>query len=148
MPLYGKFIGSVMGGYSAGQNYTVSVLNDTLKVMMTTSSYTPSQTSDQFKSDVTNEVTGTNYSAGGATVGTKTLTFNSGTKVTTFDAADVTWASSTISNARYAVLYKSTGTDSTSPLVAYWDFGSNQSSNNGDFTIQWNGSGIFALSVA
>jgi hypothetical protein len=61
-----------------------------------------------------------------------------------FDADDVVWTSSTIT-ARGAVLYKDTGTPSTSPLICYIDFGSNKSSNGADFTIQWSSSGILKL---
>ena len=59
-----------------------------------------------------------------------------------FDAADVTWASSTIT-ARYGVLYKDTGTSTTSPLIVLVDFGQNESSSNGNFTVQWSTQGIF-----
>jgi len=63
------------------------------------------------------------------------------------DAADTTWASSTIT-ARYAVVYASTGTASTSPLIGYVDFGSDQSSTNGNFTITWDATGIVRVTVA
>jgi hypothetical protein len=61
-----------------------------------------------------------------------------------FDAANVTWSASTIT-ARGAVLYQNTGTDSTSPLIGYFDFGSDQSSSSGDFTIAWNAEGLLNL---
>lgn len=112
---------------------------------MLTSSYTPSQSANAHWSDVnTNEVTGTGYTAGGATLGSKSLTIAS--NVTTFTAANTTWSTSTIT-ARYAVIYKSTGTASTSALIGYIDFGSNQSSSGGNFTIAWNASGILTLPV-
>lgn len=38
--------------------------SDTIKVMLTTSSYTPNQDTHIYKSSVTNEVTGTGYTAG------------------------------------------------------------------------------------
>lgn len=65
----------------------------------------------------------------------------------TFDAADVTWASSTIA-ARYAVIVKIRNAGANKELdnlVAFIDFGSTQSSSNGNFSIQWNSSGILAL---
>ena len=67
---------------------------DRFKVMLVTSSYTPDFGTHDFKSDVTNEVTGTGYSSGGESLSSVTLTQSSST--ITFDADDVTWASSTI----------------------------------------------------
>lgn len=120
---------------------------DTIKVALTTSTYTPSQDTHDYFNDITNEVTGTGYTAGGATLASKTVTYTSGTNTQAFDAADVTWSASTIT-ARYAIIYDSTGTSSTSALIGYVDFGADVISSGGDFTIQWNASGIFTISVA
>ena len=120
---------------------------DTIKVALTTSTYTPAQDTHDYFDDITNEVTGTGYTAGGATLGSKTITQTDATNKQTFDAADVSWTTSTIT-ARYAVIYKSTGTGSTSPLIGYVDFGSDQASTSGTFQIQWNAAGIFTATVA
>lgn len=64
-----------------------------------------------------------------------------GSAVIWLDADDVTWASSTIT-ARYAVIYKDTGVATTSPLIGFVDFGQDESSSNGNFTIQWSANGI------
>ncbi len=78
-----------------------------------------------------------------ATVADGTVTWAEfGTHIVTFDADDVSWASSTVS-ARYGVLYKSTGTASTSALIGYFDFGSTVSSTNGTFSIPFHSAGIF-----
>lgn len=120
---------------------------DTIKVALVSSSYTPNQDSHDYWDDVSSyEVTGTGYTAGGATLGSKTVGYTSGTNVTKFDAADVSWTSSTIT-ARYAVVYLSTGSSSTSPLIAYVDFGSDQSSSSGTFSISWSASGIFTTTA-
>lgn len=122
---------------------------DTIKVALATSSYTPSQDADDYWNDVVaNEVSGTGYTATGITLTTKTIGYTSGTNVIKLDADDVTWSSSTIT-ARYAVIYDATpGTDATRPLLGYVDFGSNQSSSNGNFTITWDANGIFAITIA
>jgi hypothetical protein len=117
---------------------------DTLKVALVTSAYTPDIDAHNFYSDLTNEVTGTGYSAGGSTLTTPTVTQDNTNDWAYFDADDVTWAASTIT-ARGAVLYKSTGVAGTSLLIAYFDFGSDKSSTAGNFTIQWNASGIVRL---
>ena len=119
---------------------------DTIKVALTTSSYSPAASTHDYFNDVTNEVSGTNYAAGGATLGSLSLTESGGT--VTFDAADTTWSQSGagFSNARYAVIYKSTGTSSTSPLIGYIDFGSDKGNVAGDLTIQWGASGLITWS--
>lgn len=112
---------------------------------MVSSAYTPAPTTHDYFDDITGEVSGTNYTAGGATLGSVTLTESSGT--VTFDAADVTWTTSGtgFTNARYAILYKSTGTSSTSPLIGYIDFTTDKGNTTSDLTIQWGTSGVFTV---
>lgn len=138
--LYGNFLVKAL-------NKEVDWDTDTIKVALTTSSYTPNQDTHDYFNDVTNEVTGTGYTAGGNTLSSKTITYDDANNVIILDAADTTWASSTIT-ARYAVVYASTGTASTSPLIGYVDFGSDQSSTNGNFTITWDSTGIVRVTVA
>lgn len=135
--IYNSFKAKIMDG-------SIDLDTDTIKVALVTSSYTPDQDTHDFFDDVTNEVTGTGYTAGGASLASKVVSQDNTDNEGVFDAADVTWASSTIT-ARGAVVYKSTGTASTSPLICYLDFGSDQSSSAGDFTIQWNSEGILNL---
>ena len=89
---------------------------DTIKVALL-SGYTPSQAHNYFDDVSADEISGTGYTAGGATLGSKTLVSSGG--VATFDAADTSWSSSTLS-ATHAVVYLSTGTASTSPLSSSW----------------------------
>ena len=115
---------------------------DRFKVMLVTSSYTPNFGTPDLKSDVTHEVSGTGYDAGGKSLTSVTLTQSGGTS--TFDAADLTWASSTIT-ARAAVVYDDSLTND--PLIAYIDFGADKSSSAGDFVLSFNASGIFTLDL-
>ena len=120
---------------------------DTIKVALVTSSYTPAQDTHDYWDDVSaNEASGTGYSAGGATLASKTVGYTAGTNVTKFDAADVSWTTSTIT-ARYAVVYVATGNAATSALIAYVDFGSDQSSSAGTFSIVWDAAGIFTTTA-
>lgn len=122
--------------------------SDSLMVMLCTSSYTPNQDTHQFKSDITNEVVGTGYTAGGQALSSVTLTYTGATNVLALDAADSVWTGSTIT-ARYAVIYDNTpATDATRPLVAYVDFGADQSDSSGTFTITWDASGIATITAA
>lgn len=124
---------------------TIDLDTDTIKVMLLTSTHTQDQDTYDYVNDVSaNEVTGTGYTAGGATITTPSVTQNNTDNVGVFDGADVTWASSTIT-ARYACIYKDTGTPATSPIIAILDFGSDQSSSAGDFIIAWGANGILRL---
>jgi hypothetical protein len=139
--LYGNFLLKAL-------NKEVDFDTDTIKVALLTSSYTPDQDAHDYFNDVSSfEVSGTGYTAGGNTLASKTATYDSATNVIILDAADTTWASSTIT-ARYAVVYDSTGTSSTSALIGYVDFGSDQASTNGNFTITWDATGIVRITVA
>lgn len=140
--LYGQFIAQAL-------NKEIDWDTDTIKVALLSNSYTPDQDAHNYFDDVVAyEVTGTGYTAGGATLANKTNSYNSATNVITLDADDVTWSSSTIT-ARYAVIYDATpATNATKPLVGYVDFGSDQSSSNGNFTITWDATGIVRVTVA
>ena len=127
------------------QDGTIDLDTDTIKVMLVTASYTPDIDAHTKRSDVTNEVTGTGYTAGGATLASKTVTQDNTLNAGKFDAADVSWATATIT-ARAAVLYKSRGgAASADELVAYIDFGSDKTSSGGTFLITWDANGIFYL---
>lgn len=145
MAVSAKFYGLA---FQSAFNKEIDFNSDTMKVMLCTSTYTPNQDTHQYKSDVTNEVSGTGYTAGGATLGTPTVTYTAATKVLKLDGANVSWASSTIT-ARYAVIYDSTpATDATRPLLAYVDFGADVSSTNGTFSITWDAAGIATVTVS
>lgn len=101
---------------------------DTFKIALYTSSATLGASTTAYT--VTNEVSGTGYTAGGEDLVISANPSSSGT--TAFlDFSDVTWSSSTIT-ARGALIYKSGGGN---PAVAVLDFGADKSSTSGDFTI-------------
>lgn len=133
-------------GMEAVVEQNVAWLTDPIKVALTTSAYTPNQDTHDFFNDVTNEVTGTGYTAGGATLTGKTVTYDASSQRVWLNADDVTWGTSTIT-ARYAVIYHDTGTPSTSTLLGYVDFGSDQSSTAADFEIQWATNDILYIDV-
>lgn len=108
---------------------------DSFKVMLVTSSYTPNKDTHDKRDDVTNEVSGTGYTAGGTAV-----TVTVGAVDTTNDRVDITfaavsWPTSTIT-ARGAVYYKSRGgASSADELVLYDDFGGDFVSTAGTFSL-------------
>lgn len=106
---------------------------DTFKILLVTSSYTANKDTHTKRSDVTNEVAGTGYTAGGATSAC-TVTKDTANDKVTISFASVSWGSSTITAAG-AVIYKSTGTASADALVSYIDFGGSISSTGGTFSV-------------
>jgi hypothetical protein len=118
-----------------GSAFNFDTSGDTLKVMLCTSAYSPNQTTHTTKADVTNEVSGSNYTARGAALASKTATIAS--HVFKFDCADITWLqhATGFSNARIAVCYKDSGADNTSPLVAYYDLVSDRGNVAGDLVL-------------
>ena len=128
-------------------NKEIDIDSDTIKAMLCTSSYTPNQDTHRYKSDVTNEVTGTGYTAGGAALTGVTISYTGGTNVLKIDADPTSWPGSTIT-ARYAVIYDSTpGADATRPLIGYVDFGADQSTTNGTFLLDWDPAGLVNVTV-
>jgi hypothetical protein len=99
------------------------------KIALYTSSATLSAATTAYSA--TNEVSGTGYTAAGAAL---TLVAPTTSGTTAFlDFSDVTWSTATIT-ARGAVIYQTGG---TTPAVAVLDFGADQTSTAGDFTIQF-----------
>ena len=126
-------------------NGSIDLDTDTIKMMLVTSTYSPNQDTHTKRSDVTNEVVGTGYTAGGVTLANKTVTVDNTGNTGVFDADNITIATATIT-ARGAVLYKSRGGASTADeLIAYLDSGSDISSTAGNFVITFSASGILTL---
>lgn len=122
LTMFGKIGANIFGGETAGESETVDYLSDTIKVSLHTSTATFDVDADEVFADVGNEVgSGNGYTSGGATLGSKTLTYNATGNKTVMDAADPTWtASSSGFSANSAVFYDST----TDNLIGYLDFGS------------------------
>lgn len=104
---------------------SVDLDTDTIKLALYTSSYTPNQSTDDFRDDLgANEATGgSGYTAGGFTLGSKTLAATSLTL--NWDAADISQAITGGPFAfRYGVFYKSRGgASSADEVIGYVDFG-------------------------
>jgi hypothetical protein len=105
-----------------------------MKVLMVTDSEAPNFDTHDFRADITAEVTGTAYSAGGVVITGTEVTLASG--VLTYDSADPSWAGSTISNAMAAVGYTAVGSAATDQLIWLSDFVTAASSSSGTFTVQ------------
>lgn len=107
---------------------------DTVKAMLVTLSYTANKDTHDRRDDITNEVSGTGYTAGGNT-SVVTVTKDTANDKVTIQLGAVSWPTSTIT-ARGCVYYKSRGgASSADELIAYNDFGSNVNSTGGSFSV-------------
>lgn len=105
------------------------------KAMLVTSSYTENRATHTKRSDITNEASGTGYTAGGAAI-TITQSLNTTTHVLTLTIGAVSWASSSIT-ARKLIVYRSRGgLSSADELVCCIDNGSDLISISS--TMAWN----------
>ena len=149
MPLYNSFKKDTMTG---GIQLSADAAAGLLKVILLSASYTPDIDNHvRYTSLSAHEISfahpayAVGYFAGGQAV-SASLAFSTdtGNDRSAFDAADNTWASSTIT-ARYLALVKvRTGglNKENDPLVGYIDFSSDKSSSNGNFTISWDSLGV------
>ncbi len=114
---------------------SIDLDTDTFKIMLTTSSYTPNQDTHDFRDDVTNEVSGTGYTTGGATLSGFSGAYDTGSNQYRVAWTSPTWSTATIT-ARTAVIYKSRGgASSADELVAYCTEAGDVSSTAGTFTV-------------
>lgn len=123
---------------------SIALLTDNIKVALLSSAYTPDVDAHEFFDDVSSyEITVVNYSPGGELLTSKTITQDNTDNEGVFDAADTVWTNATGTiTAGFAVIYKDSGTPSTSPLISYIDFGADKTSENANFTITWASEGI------
>ncbi|WP_447910583.1 hypothetical protein [Brevundimonas bullata] len=126
--IYNSFIRDVLTG-------AIDMDADTFKVMLTTSAYTENKDTHTKRSDVTNEVTGTGYTAGGAATTVTVAAVDTANDDVEITIGAASWPTSTIT-ARKAVIYKSRGgASSADELVAVIDFASDVISTAGTFTL-------------
>jgi hypothetical protein len=126
--IYGKAKQSLLNG-------EFNISSDSLKVLLVTDSYVPSQNTDQFVSNIS-----------GSYIKQRTSSLTNVTNILgVIDADDVTVAQYSGLAFKALVIYKDSGTDSTSRLLAYIDtatgipFAGINSATN--ITINWsNGS--------
>lgn len=128
--------------------------SDTIKVALYGNTGTPDQTVTSANTAYnvgqwtsTNEVTATGWAAGGNSLASITSGFSS--NVYTFDAADrAGGATDTVTAAYGCLVYDDTLTTPVADQgICYLAFGGSQSVTSGTFTIVFNASGIFALTL-
>jgi hypothetical protein len=119
--------------YDTGRNAflrgDLSWNSHTFKVVLVSSSYTVNLTSHQYLSSIPS----------GARVATSSALTTSLPGAGVADASDITFSSVTGSQVTQFVIYRDTGTEATSQLVAYFDTATNLpiTPNGGDISITW-----------
>lgn len=121
---------------------------DTIKVTLHTG-YTPNIDTHQVWADVsaTEYGSGSGYTPGGKTLANVTVTQDNTNNRMVIDADDVTWPSlGALSPATpsHAIIWNDTPTSPADPLIGYMELGTT-ATNGGDYTIQWNATGIATL---
>lgn len=127
--LFNKIINAVALG-------DVAFDSNSFKVMLVTASYVPDRDTHNFRSDVTNELVGTGYAAGGKAI-TATVSRDDANGRTNVTFSDVDWPVATFAAVRAAVIYVSRGGLATADeLVAYVDFGADKAVTGDTFTFK------------
>jgi hypothetical protein len=128
-------------------NAQVDFTGDTIKVCLLKNTWTPDRTLSLYSQLSAHETSGAGYTAGGATLTSKTAVRDG--RTWTFDAADLAWTSATFA-CRYAVLYKS----STGALIGYADLRDEAltppepSVSNGTLSLQFSVFGLYTKEVS
>jgi hypothetical protein len=123
-------------------NLTESYEAEDNKGLLVSNSETPNFDTHNFRDDITAEVTGTNWAAGGVALTGTEITISTGSLL--FDATDVSVATTTIDNARAYVHYFNVGSAATDALGFLINFGGDVSTVAGTLSIVW-ASSIWSL---
>lgn len=120
----------------------------TVKALIVTGTYTPNQNTHDFEDDLgANEVSGTNYTAGGNTLANPVVSLDGSGNVSIDFDDPATWAqhATGFSNGRRAIIYVDRGgAASANELIGYTnDFGADKGNVDGDFSVTINASGLF-----
>lgn len=133
--------------YLSLANKEIDLDSDTIKVMLVDSTYAFGQDTHRYKSDVTGEISGPGYTAGGSTLGSKTVTYDAGTNTVKFDAADTSWTGASFTAAGAVVYDDTPATAATKPLLGFVDFDADLVATDGTFTIEWAAAGVLTLNA-
>lgn len=138
MKTYNQFLDSLWTGL-------IDTNTANLKAMLVSSTYVPNFQTHKFRSDVTGEITGTNYDEGG-----KVINFTPELIDTEFviQAENVVWESLTASGFRYIVIYDASQlVESNMPLICCFDLEEAQSVTSTNYELVWGSSGIINTKI-
>ncbi len=114
----------------------------TFKILL--SNTAPNAATHAVKADASEISAGNGYTAGGVDIDND-ATRSTGTVTVTAADKTITASGGTIGPFRYAILYNDTPTSPADPLIAWWDYGSSQTLQDGEsFTFDFAAS-LFTL---
>lgn len=127
---------------TAGQSMEAETHNG----LLVEDGYTPNYDTHDFRNDLTNEVTGTNYTSGGVNLTTTEITVASPAAGSLkYDFDDPQWASSSIANAMALVFYFDVGSSATDMLLGLLDFVTAVTTSNGLLQVAIHSNGAVNL---
>lgn len=122
-------------------NKEVDFEEDTVKLMLLTSSANPNIDTHIYIDDISEwESSGIGYTAGGNTLTGKSISYDSNSNTTTFEADDIVWNNIT-ANFRYGALYS----EESGVILGYMDFGEDFNINDSAFSFSFNNNDFFYL---
>lgn len=114
-------------------NQAYNITSGVFYGMLVDNSYTPDVAGDTRRSDVSGEIAGTGYVAGGAATSV-TVTKDTVDHREEIGFSNIVWAASTITARGIVIYHHRGGASSADELVCTGDFGSDQSSSSSTFT--------------
>lgn len=132
--------------HKSAWNKEIDFDSDTIKAVLCDSGYTPNQDTHQYASSLAGECTDGSYSR--KTLAGKSVSYDGATNTFKLDASDFGWTALT-ETFRYMVYVDTqTGSDATSPLIAYVDFGTDQTATAQDVNITLDADGLVTVTVS
>ena len=140
--------------YNAGKKWLMEndISSANLSAALVTSSYSPDKDNDTYFEDISNEITASGYTSGGKLLENINITQDNLNDIAIFDGDDIIWTNTQVNGVRGIIFYNNF--DSPSPpttalssnLLAYYDFGTDQTNTVGaNFSIEWSSSGILGV---
>lgn len=147
--VFPQWIIGVNAGHIAmtGGTYKVALSNAAGPIGLATSGVSTATLFTDWTSNVAAEITGTGYSAGGATVSSPTFSAGGANNsiATWTSASNPNWTSATFT-ANQAIYYESSA--STNQLICFWDFGGAVTVTSSTFTLIIAGTGLLTGTVS
>ena len=131
---YGKFVQHLLKG-------EIDFDTAAFKALIVNAAYVPNVDTHEFRSSITNEVTGTGYIAGGVALTGVTVTQDTINNRLVIDAADANFGIVTFTAGTRIVVYVNVGTAATDLLVSSHDFPATSPAAE-NFTYAWHADGI------
>ena len=127
--------------FAKAWNKEMDINGGTVKAMLSNSTYVPNVDTHDYKDDVTNEVTGTNWAAGGVTVANPVVTVTGASNRVSFGCDDISVATVTLTGGRVLTLYDNIGggTDASRPIIGSITYDSDLSPNAGTLLFDFDG---------